>query len=337
MKTYADFEVWIGQATAAGPPAIFPIQVFSSPAGPAAGELRLDLDAEEFGNALAVASGEGAGLAKRQAFGGRLYAALFQGKVRDAWVVSRDKVQPGQPGQPDGLRLRLWINEPRLALLPWELLWDEDAGWLATASDLALSRYLPVPEPSRVPIPKPLRILIVVASPASLDPIEPAEIEGLEAAVKSLGANATHTLLRNPTVPQIQDALQKGQGYHVVHFLGHGYGGALALTTPDGKETKTIVDDQFAQLFQRRLGVRLVVLSVCHSSQAEPTGLFTGIGPALIRGGRAGRGRDAVSSSLHGHGGHVQRAVLRHAGERAAGGLRGQRGAAGPLGGRPAA
>ena len=286
MKTFADFEIWIGpQALPSGngERGIFPVQVFSAPAGPATGELALDMDADDFRVELAQVRGIDPNLELRQSFGGRLFQALFTGEVRDAWQRSWGRVDEGDV---DGLRLRLWITVPQLAALPWELLWDaQSEGFLATAANLVVSRYLPVPEPPRLPAQDKLRILIVVESPPGLPPnlpqIDPEEIDEFEAAVKGLGDAVECKLLRNATRGQIQNALQ--QDYHVLHFLGHGRVGQLVVTADDGQGIQLINDREFAQFFQGRRSLRLVVLSACHSSQAEAGGLFAGIGPALVQ------------------------------------------------------
>ena len=90
-----------------------------------------------------------------------------------------DKPRPHGGGEADGLRLRLWIDVPQVAALPWELMNEEGRGFVATAANLALSRYLPVPEPPVFAVKDKLRILVVVESPSNLPQIEDKEVDTL--------------------------------------------------------------------------------------------------------------------------------------------------------------
>lgn len=281
MKRYTDFEVWIDAPAAPpspGSPTVFPLRVATSLAGSANGVLELELENQTFQNELSVVRSEGPDLPSRQAFGRKLFDALFRDKVRDAWMTSRGRLAAGEA---DGLRLRLAIDDAQAAALPWELLHEAGAGFLATAANVALSRYLPVPEPPAFTIRDKLRVLVVVESPSNLSAIQEPEVDNLRAALSGLGNAVEHTILRNPAIPQIQSALQ--QDYHVLHFLGHGRAGKLALVRAGGTEAEFIDDQQFAQVVQGRTSLRLIVLNACFSSQPAGGELFAGMGPALVK------------------------------------------------------
>lgn len=89
------------------------------------------------------------------------------------------------------------------------------------------------------------------------------------------------TVRRNLTEIQIHGELQ--QDYHVLHYLGHGSGGKLVLTSEDGKKAALIDDQSFAQLVTGHRSLRLIVLNACHSSQGGVGSVFEGVGPALVR------------------------------------------------------
>jgi CHAT domain len=283
MTRFADFEVWIDSTTlplASNTPTIFPVQVFSSPAGPATGELTLPITGTDFQTKLVQVRSIDPNLELRKSFGKQLFEALFIGKVRDAWVASRGRVNAGEA---DGLRLRLWINVPEVAALPWELLWDEQSNnFLATSADLVVSRYLPVPEPPVLLSEGPLRILLMVEGPPGPPVVEQEEVERIETALHTLGETVFVQVRSNLKMAEIEQALQ--QNYHVLHFLGHGTDGKL-IVTGDNDQAIRIDDQAFAQVVQGRRSLRLVVLNACHSSQVDQAGLFGGVGPALIQKG----------------------------------------------------
>ncbi|MCI0456504.1 MAG: CHAT domain-containing protein [Gemmataceae bacterium] len=273
------FNVWVGVA---GPDKHrYPVRVFDSPAGPAEGVLDLDVTGAAFGEELILARGTDPDLKLRKSVGSRLYKALFQGGIGDAWKDSQGWID-GQRGE--GLHLRLWIEPPELAVLPWELLWEENGNrFLATAADLGLARYLPVREPAQPPGQGPLRVLVVIESPPKVQPVDAEEIKSLKQALGALegvGKVRCQTLT-NADAGAIYDELQQGD-YHVVHYLGHGTSGKLVLTSKDGTGPAPIEDQAFAQLVLGRRGLRLIVLNACHSSQADQGGVFAGVGPSLV-------------------------------------------------------
>jgi hypothetical protein len=83
-----------------------------------------------------TSSGQGAAL---DDIGRLLFAALFQGPIRDTYVRSQGALGTGQ-----GMRLTFNIDERAAAIgaLPWELLYDPDQGPLALL-DMPVVRYLP--------------------------------------------------------------------------------------------------------------------------------------------------------------------------------------------------
>lgn len=276
MATWFDFEIWVGSSMSDATAGV-PVLVITSPAGTARGTLALELAAADIQENLALVRGSEPALEVRQTFGKQLFDALFHGPVRDAWEQSCGRVDGGDA---EGMRLRLLFDLPDLARLPWELLWDGER-FLATVANLAVSRYLPVPEPPVLLTQEQLRVLLVIESPAGVPEVTPAEAALIEGALASLGTTVQHTTLRNPTLAQIHNALQ--QDFHVLHFLGHGTAGKLVITADDGQSARRIDDEDFAQLFQGRRHLRLVVLNACASSQTEEGGLFSGIGPALVQ------------------------------------------------------
>jgi len=282
MKSYASFEIWIEPAekqpaNPKAPP--YTVRVTDSPAGPAAGTLSLNLANKKFKTEINRVMGEDNNLEPRRALGERLFGALFQGKVRDAWVETRGRVAAGQAA---GVRLRLWVSDPALAALPWELLWEAGRGFIATEANLALSRYLPVPEPAYHSYESPLRVLLAVASPSPPLPAVPAaEIQALQDTLQSLAPAVEFEVLESATLSGIQQKLQKN--FHIFHFLGHGLPGKLALVGTAAAPVEFVDDQSFAQLFSGRTSLRAVLLTACSSSQVRDGSPFSGMGPVLVQ------------------------------------------------------
>lgn len=275
MIKLEDFEVLIhpktNQVVADATPE-YPV-IITSLAGSTSGTLRLDVTNAAFQTNLSRVSSIEPNVALRKEFGEILFNALFNDVIRDRWSFS--------VGGAEGLRIRLDIQAPELAMLPWELMYHEDIGFLSTATNFVLSRYLRVLELPQQRIEDKVRVLLVAQSPQGLPEILAEEFDQLQVAIAETGDAVELTVLENKPIAELQQALER-QNYHILHFLGHGIGGSLALTNPDG-QLHRIEDDQFAQLLQGRHSVKLVVLNACSSGQHDGNRLFSGVGPALVK------------------------------------------------------
>jgi hypothetical protein len=185
-----------------------------------------------------------------------------------------------------GLRLRLRVDPPELAALPWELIYDPArAAFPALSVRTPLVRYVALPfRPSPLAGPSPLRLLFVASAPRDLLPLEGADEKArLLAALADLrreGRVVVDALEGRATVEALQDALRGG--YRVLHFSGHGRAGALALERVDGT-ARWVGADGLAVLL-RDSGVGLALLNACDTG-AQPGGPFAGLAPSLVRAG----------------------------------------------------
>lgn len=240
--------------------------------------------------------------------GRRLFAALFASReLRDAWVAAR--------AQSKHRRVRLWLDALALHALPWELLHDGDA-FLAAGAHTPFSRYLPTAEPWGGAIrARPLRALAVISNPDDLDVFNlmPLDIiterDILQASGKLRGTSrfADHhapesswsnsvsfsfpeaDFLEPPvTLVRLEDALQRG--YHILHYVGHGYfnakkeQAALYLQNDDGS-TAVVRDTTLLDVLKRLAKPpRLIFLAACQSATPGTSG-HLGLGAKLVAAG----------------------------------------------------
>lgn len=171
---YLDFELEIGQPTGQE----YPLTVLRSPAGEARailiwpfGELALENRLKDLQFALLSSGGVRRTVLTPaetavQRFGAELFDLLFTGEVRNRYDVSQERVHH----QEKGLRVKRCIQDPRLANLPWEFLydarWDE---YLCLSQQTPLVRYLELPQSiCPLAVTPPLRILGMIAAPDDL-------------------------------------------------------------------------------------------------------------------------------------------------------------------------
>ncbi|MEU7135080.1 CHAT domain-containing protein [Streptomyces sp. NPDC046261] len=224
-----------------------------------------------------------------QQVGRQLFTALFTGPVYGTYRASLGVAQERQ----ERLRIVLRLGSPELALLPWEALYDPEAGAYLCRHE-PLVRHVPAlytPEPPQVE--PPLRILVLIASPRGLPPLDTdAERGRLEKALAGqLAAGRVEVAwLPDASWDSVQARLQEGE-WHVLHFIGHGdYDadadeGLIALVDDRGGADMVEASRLVDLLSAADPTPRLVVLNSCASAQGGTLDVFSSTGAALVRSG----------------------------------------------------
>lgn len=296
---YLDFEIEIGH----GEGRLFPVEVIRSPAGERRGRMRFPFTELELENSLlklqnALLSGQ-TGTRRSAAtpieapiekFGGELYEALFNDDIQTCYELSRREAQI----QGKGLRLKLRLTDPQLAVLPWEFLFDKSQGeFVALSSNTPIVRTIDLPrvvQPLR--ITPPLKVLGMVASPDDLPPLNvEREKQRVERAIEPLRERGAVeiTWLETGTWQELQRMMRKGP-WHVFHFVGHGRydtnleEGTLALVGKTG-ETDNLTATQMGRLLADHPSLRLVLLNACEGAKGGDHDVFSGTAATLIRRG----------------------------------------------------
>jgi tetratricopeptide (TPR) repeat protein len=228
------------------------------------------------GSALPIGQAPAADLV---ALGQSLYDALFQGTIRDSWMISQGVAQHLK----QVLRLRLGLKGDRLPCLPWEVLHD-GAKPLATRADIVFSRYhsvspaLPRSASGVIrPPDQPLRLLMVLAAPTDQEVLElhqeALQLQAeLQREASSSGPPALElTILDQPGREQLTQALEQGR-YDVLHYAGHSNlgasGGDLYLVSERTGLSEVLSGDDLAGLLMNN-GVRMAVLNSCRGVYAS--------------------------------------------------------------------
>jgi hypothetical protein len=103
----------------------------------------------------------------------RLFTTLFEGKP--TYLYNDLLGRAGARDQREGLRLRLVTDEPDLAALPWEFLYDvyrENFVALSGNTSVVRQRRTETPFDPMPPLKPPLRLLIVHGESKNRDEVE---------------------------------------------------------------------------------------------------------------------------------------------------------------------
>ncbi len=220
--------------------------------------------------------------AEQERLGRALYGSLFVGDVKAVWNRSFGEVS----GNPEvGLRLRLNVEPPELAVLAWELLYEPDRRrFLATSAKTPLSRHLGLNKPVReMACPDVVRLLAIVPETSELN-VE-AEHRNLRSIEENLaGKIAVDRLTGKATSRAIRNRLRQ-RSYQLVHFAGHGAfhaGEALIYLDGESEMQDRVAAADFAQLFLDDPSVLLLVLNACHGATRPAQEGLAGVAPQLL-------------------------------------------------------
>ena len=230
--------------------------------------------------------------AQLMGLGEALADLLLPPTVRQMLLSSLDGMGAGR-----GLRLRLVLDDLRVANLPWEYIHLPRAGsdrahygFLALDPRISIVRHEAIPiAPGSVAARLPLNLVVGFASPAEVPPLDlKAERAFIEKALDGVeGLNVT--FVERLTVEKLESACR---GAHMFHFAGHGgffwkggnetYGsGVIFLEDAAGNNVPLPVENLALTL--RGAGVRVVVLGGCETGRRDGVNAWSGVAPALMR------------------------------------------------------
>lgn len=223
-------------------------------------------------------------------FGRRLFEALIAGDVAKRYAALRARANREEKG----VRLRLQIEAPELAALPWEYLYDTDESeYLCLTRNTSLVRYLSLPRThDALSIKLPLRILGMIALPSGLGSLAvDKERNRIEQALTELKARGLVELvwLEGQTWRDLQEAMWR-KPWHTLHFIGHGFfnektqEGSLFLADEKGAP-HALESAPLGRLLRDHPSLRLVILNACEGAKAGRQNIFSSMGATLARTG----------------------------------------------------
>ena len=224
-----------------------------------------------------------------QEVGRRLFESTFSGTVRTAYRTSMANASERDMG----VQLALRLTAPGLAALPWETLFDAEAGAYLCRKE-PLVRHVPAPHAAAaLAIEPPMRVLGLISSPRGLPALDvDGERERLEEALRPHLDSGRVELewLDEVSWTGVHGKLLEGH-WHVLHFVGHGSydvdtdEGVLALVGRDGRADYVTASSLADLLDEAEPTPRLVVLNSCQSGAGGTTDLFSGTAAALAHSG----------------------------------------------------
>jgi CHAT domain-containing protein/predicted RNA-binding Zn-ribbon protein involved in translation (DUF1610 family) len=234
--------------------------------------------------------------------GSHLYEILFgDPRIRQAFETELDNALKKKANPPLRLVLEFKKGARDLAELPWEFLYcPRNKGYfLGACTDLILARHTPdmyLDDEMRnelKPTSEQLRILLVISSPQFEevpDPFDPTKkvqnrlpeirAEDVRSKISSL-KYATVDTLRKPTKSELTRRVKQFRP-HVLHFIGHGQNGKLALVQEKSKELADWIEDATLADCFAEYQPHLVFLHACEGAVSGSYELFKGLALKLM-------------------------------------------------------
>jgi formylglycine-generating enzyme required for sulfatase activity len=279
---YETFELLIGPKTTDG----YPVTITRAPAGDAKGFCRLDPASPDFQGDLLRFENQDTDQEFLTHFGRRLFDELFSGEIASVFRDSLGQVR----GQGVGLRVRLRLEPPELAALPWEYLYDTQAdSCLAISPETPLVRYVPMRSATRpTAVTPPLRVLVVISNPSDLPPLNVEQERGIiERALRERVDQGVIQLrlLEHSVVAEISQAMRDFRP-HVFHFIGHGQfedEEAYVLLEDDDGYALPMDERAFREFFLGVTEARVAVLNACQTATTSSAQPLAGLAPRILQ------------------------------------------------------
>jgi len=230
---------------------------------------------------------ESSEMSEARRFGGQLFAALFQERVRDLYHGALARAED----RGRGLRIALHLSgAPELAHLPWEYLYDEP-NFLAISAWTPVVRYLDLPrQRGPLELQPPLRILAMVSSPTDAVALDVArERANLEEALSGLIAAGAIELcwLERASLRALLRELRDAE-FHIFHYIGHGLydpriEDGLLLLEDEAERGRAVSGRELGTILHDCTSLRLAVLNACEGARSARDDPFAGVAASLVQ------------------------------------------------------
>jgi len=281
---FHNFDLWIDEKDKAG--RRYHLRASTEAFDSASGIMNIELESDEVKNIIERFERRDTDQKFMRNAGKLLFEAIFPLAEHRIYDLFQQCLGRFLPTANDGIRIRLRIEAPEIAALPWEFLYLESKSvFLSTWMSTPLVRYLDVGRPvAKLEISPPLQMLVAIPSNPDLPNLDTnQEKSALLQAFEDMQSYVKPTFLEgNVSLDRIEESLN-GNKFHIFHFIGHGDfdedEGVLWLTR------EKVNQEQLGQLFQNLNRMKLVVLNACKGAQVSPIKPFLGIAPKIVQKG----------------------------------------------------
>lgn len=229
-----------------------------------------------------------------QSFGRTLFDFLLPSEARSLYYQCLSEAAHHDRG----VRLKLSLQAPMLATLPWEFLYDtRRRDFVCLDPHTPLVRYTELPQTTPpLAVEPPLQILGVIADPIDmpvrLDVAE--EQQRINNAVRALEEQqlVKLTWLEGQTWRDLQRMMRMGDAaWHIFHFIGHGgfdeqRNEGFIILADDQQRSHRLYASQLTRLLARqRTSLRLVLLNACEGARTGQQDLLSSTAATLVNSG----------------------------------------------------
>jgi tetratricopeptide (TPR) repeat protein len=225
-------------------------------------------------------------------FGQALFKSIFADSLGRRFYAAREK----SVRESGGLRIRLHIECPKLAALPWEYLFDPDQNeFVCLSTQTPIVRYPDIPQPIMpIHVSPPLRVLFMTANPRNAE-YQIKSFEEKERIREALKVLKNEGLVETKwvggeTARHLHNEMREmNYSWNIFHFIGHGKfdpnlgEGALCLCDEEGWSDDLEARNLALLLGPQNLSLGLVFLNCCEGAKGSDKDVFSSMAATLTR------------------------------------------------------
>ncbi len=222
-------------------------------------------------------------------FGTRLNSCIFaaqQGNI-DHHFTRCLGYQDGRVRGTGGVRVRLFVEAPDLAVIPWEYIFSKRLQWgfVGISAVTPIVRFLRLPQAiGSLEVKLPVRMLLAIPDSPGLQ--TKMEREQILATLEPLRDTVQVTpLFGEVTRQQLTDTLAT-ERFDLLHFVGHGdfdEDRAVLVFNRAGGGDELVDHERMASILRNHESMKLVVLNSCRGAQLSASKPFVGMAAELVK------------------------------------------------------
>ena len=220
------------------------------------------------------------------AAGSALFDALMVNDIRDLWMRAQNDLESGIS---NGLRIRLALQPPAVAALPWESLFDSGRNEAFAARGRTPlvrieNQHRHIGAVRALQADLPIKVLLAIPEDPSGQIDAAQEIEQITALQETLGSNFIQIIPFTGRFDII--ALRRKieqENADILHIVAHGEPTGILLWKRDKPDFAA--PSSLRTVVQQAETLKLVFLNACLAGKVSDEDAFSTVGPQLLQGG----------------------------------------------------
>jgi len=218
--------------------------------------------------------------------GSTLFDALMQSDIRDLWMRAQNELESGITS---GLRIRLALQPPLVASLPWESLYDSGRNEAFAARGRTPlvrieNQHRRIGATRSLQAALPIKVLLAIPDDPSSQIDTAEEIRQITALQETLGSSFIQIIpfTGRFDIVALRRKIEQEKA-DILHIVAHGEPNGILLWKRDKPDFAA--PSSLRTVVQQAETLKLVFLNACLAGKISSEDAFSTVGPQLLQGG----------------------------------------------------